>query len=861
MQARNSNQEQSQVIKNNPDLKVSEYQQQLVVLDDFAAYIKANGDNLGNEVSQNALKVLHCLRFIKINKAFILYAVSHPTDPFIYEGGKAGDMDARLLRDFNHLAFHFADASSDQADVYWDKISLLIKDVEDAYQEMKGANQLKPFVRAFQWDHDIGCLEARVIGALKFASQVASYKITTLNEKLNTACAALGFERFIEETIPLQHRYQWLFEYFDREDYFGKPILVGSNGSPDTLILTRPLLAHHLRKYVVGTLGEKDPPPVDPTIALSNCKEKWSATDALHVIQDQNGLIKAIASPDGDNQHWDFLFKQLASPNKVRPILPLSEEIDRGQIFNPWHQQNVFRRLIGVRGSEKPTPYIKKTATTLLPADGKMALFGQGIGTVGLLWDLRYCDLKEEKYTFAQNAGTRILKRKLWQGAPNSIGIAAIRECNDRARESNRVLENNEVLTSPSRQGLRAIVVTGDSFESRINALRIQHYIQATYDIDLPLLIQSEHRPVKEYSFQKQLKDIESLQKQKKITDTQQWEYSLIKRFYAHAAKACIEHQDNDENYFKLVGGYLDFILAQPLFTQRQLWLDETEWFKQVDWRKRDTHGKSLLHYAALAGSVNVATYLMKTHQLKLDDVDQDGNTPMHDACRSNAQVARLFVTFGAQLNFPKNHAGETPRACIQYFYDQEKKCDHIVDDRKFFKRMLISMGIMLIPLIATFILGNPILFYLGIAAYVSVVLPTNLIPLYVIENKFAMKTLPIYQTYHDIKHWFAKKLSQHFSSKPTTTANQSADLNPDKGKVLKVNHILIEPEKLHEPALLNQSIDNKGAVTANKISANSPFTTFNKLTKSKTITFPAHKNDEAKETHDLRIRSMLGTR
>lgn len=623
---------------------------ELTTLNEFKTYLSAHR-HAKDATYKDALKVIDCLRFVKVNKEFIIHAITYPNDKAVYQGGKLGDQDSRLLRDFKGTSFHFASYDEKQGEAYWNAISNLVNQVEKAYQHMKTQNQLPGFVMAFLWDEDVGCLEARTSGALKYAANLLSNPLVSIKNKVQEAAHAVASQR--EDGEDSQRTYGRIFDYLDQENQFGNLVLCPDD-EKSPIVLTRHLLAQHLPQHYRSLYPEEKAPAVDAKTYLPTLdSQALTAELAIKVINQGNGLVKTVASPANDNQHWDFLFKQLKNPEKERPFLPLPISLDQTKVFNPKTRQTITRTRTTSRGAPKATPFIKKTAATLLPADGKMILYGQGVENVGILWDVNYCHLKSEKYTFRKNVGSDGLKKKLWVGAPQSVGIDQLRQQNERAREAWTTREHNEILASPSKQAVRAIFATADNLDARLNALRIQQYIaKDEIGLTLPLLIQTSTRPIKEYSLEQQIKDIDVLRQSRFLSAADR---QLIKDFYSPHVGVLSENVPR-----KLLCSYLDYALTLPV-QEKVAILASEHIAPYLDLRTVDERGANLLHQAAEAGQSNIIKFLIEKHSANIHMRDNEGNTPLHYACKASPRAAKILMAYGADLN-AVNHNGKRAR-------------------------------------------------------------------------------------------------------------------------------------------------------------------------------------------------------
>jgi len=85
--------------------------------------------------------------------------------------------------------------------------------------------------------------------------------------------------------------------------------------------------------------------------------------------------------------------------------------------------------------------------------------------------------------------------------------------------------------------------------------------------------------------------------------------------------------------------------------------------------------GKTLLHYAANKGYLEIVTLLLEKGA-GINIQDKDGRTPLHEAMSYRAfEVARFLVENGANVNL-KNKDGETPIISVVYLDDKKLAVD-----------------------------------------------------------------------------------------------------------------------------------------------------------------------------------------
>jgi len=222
------------------------------------------------------------------------------------------------------------------------------------------------------------------------------------------------------------------------------------------------------------------------------------ANNVIGLIKHVRALVKIIESPRGDNinKHWDFLLEQLASPVENRPRRNISSSCDRTIIYNPftqiWERPSEEYRDRN-RGREKVIEFTKKTATTLLPRDGRIRLYTpnyhQGYHKVGLIFNRKLCRI-DDRYVFPSNAWTNA---KWWIKGNNdkNLDFAAIglRRLKDRLKTPSQHHSMNEILSRLQEKALCGVFFTEDRIDLKLNAMYRALYIFQRLGINLPILL------------------------------------------------------------------------------------------------------------------------------------------------------------------------------------------------------------------------------------------------------------------------------------------------------------------------------------------------------------------------------------
>ncbi|MEN9916396.1 MAG: hypothetical protein RLY40_328 [Pseudomonadota bacterium] len=131
-----------------------------------------------SKFKKDAIKLIESLKFIKINLAFIGYAVENKTNPVIYVCEH--DFKRGVIRDLNGISIHLnAYHNKKEAQTAF---ANLVQQFENAIVAMQRLGRLEIFVRQLQYDKNIDCVEARVSKALLFATACMSTSAHSLDQ-------------------------------------------------------------------------------------------------------------------------------------------------------------------------------------------------------------------------------------------------------------------------------------------------------------------------------------------------------------------------------------------------------------------------------------------------------------------------------------------------------------------------------------------------------------------------------------------------------------------------------------------------------------------------------------------------------
>ncbi|MCX7116935.1 MAG: ankyrin repeat domain-containing protein [Legionellales bacterium] len=142
--------------------------------------------DISGKVMADSIKVLECLLFISMNKVFLDYAHMHQysTDPIILGSIFSSDKDRlkhHVIRDpYNYTSIHIYQSAkiAEESGHLFDSAVLYIATLQDAIHDLVAASkgmstkQLTLFFYKFTYENDIGCIDARISTALKYAIEL-----------------------------------------------------------------------------------------------------------------------------------------------------------------------------------------------------------------------------------------------------------------------------------------------------------------------------------------------------------------------------------------------------------------------------------------------------------------------------------------------------------------------------------------------------------------------------------------------------------------------------------------------------------------------------------------------------------------
>jgi hypothetical protein len=257
-------------------------------------------------------------------------------------------------------------------------------------------------------------------------------------------------------------------------------------------------------------------------------KEKMTTYDLLGLVKSGNALIKAISNTNLDF-YIDQMDPKITDPARKRPSrtkyfiqVYSSNDPERAKILKNKNIPKVtnIRKKTAVKdyqvgvgkavrnGNTLPHTYTKKTSTTLIPSDPRyMSLAGE----VGIVWDIRDCDLSDERYVLAVNGGTNLCQ---WLGTikipadlyEKAVSVADLKAKNDKTVREKKTISHNEILAKLPFTPKGFFIKTNNIY-NRILVLHMMHHTIHRLNIkELPIVIIEREACL--YSLVEQIQDI-----------------------------------------------------------------------------------------------------------------------------------------------------------------------------------------------------------------------------------------------------------------------------------------------------------------------------------------------------------------
>lgn len=445
---------------------------------------------IADQLKKNIRKILSCLCWIKVNEAFIRYAIENKHDKnnaAIYPN--AQDKEKGVIRDHNGIAIHL---SYDDPDTAIADYHALITQIIEGYHIAKQRSLQAAFFSKFELNEQIGCMEARTARPLKFAMLLKTTTIPAFNDLIDYFDTylndyALDINTMTEIEV-YTNAYQFFAPYLTEQVMYNNQVI-------------------KLNKEIIDAYFEN-------VLCINKPQESdtvWQNIYPISLIQEGNALVKTF-NPNLKN--FNHLLAQLKDPENIRPIEKLGKDTDRTKVYRADSNRVIVRQLTGARGRSKKTTYTKKTATSLLPTHGQMWLFN-GIGydknTIGLLFDINQCDIKPYYY-FKKNIASVTkwwVGERITQNNENFISSQALKKELSRPLNPDQILPHNEILAKLQICAVKAAFTLINKKLNRLQCLAAAASAEITLNHgSITALILSAHHAPQLYSPEKMLTDL-----------------------------------------------------------------------------------------------------------------------------------------------------------------------------------------------------------------------------------------------------------------------------------------------------------------------------------------------------------------
>lgn len=175
------------------------------------------------EIKRNILIVINCLQYIEINLDTIAACIEAKAIPYASER----DRKNGVLRDLYGTSFHVA--NFENGEIAQKDLAEYIQSVKFAITEMYQQQKLTDFIKRFEYNQNVGCLEARTEKPLTFA---AGFSFLNLDHEMQHL-----FEKFTDDVAA---NYQAVYNHF--KPLFNQTIVHNNTD----IILTKEILDKYM---------------------------------------------------------------------------------------------------------------------------------------------------------------------------------------------------------------------------------------------------------------------------------------------------------------------------------------------------------------------------------------------------------------------------------------------------------------------------------------------------------------------------------------------------------------------------------------------------------------------------------------
>ena len=189
-------------------------------LDELARFVTS--EDFEDDIKQDALRVINCLKYIKANTSFIKFFIEnrdaicrqHQSGNIFYDNGdplllSKEDRRHGVIRDKNGTSMHFNryDDPNLAASALIEHVTIF----EDDASYMRSVGHLNLFVRCFEYDAEKGCIEARTSRSMDMAEMIRQNNgKVTLDILMHSLSLTAGFnDEFLtaHEKRKVAHRF------------------------------------------------------------------------------------------------------------------------------------------------------------------------------------------------------------------------------------------------------------------------------------------------------------------------------------------------------------------------------------------------------------------------------------------------------------------------------------------------------------------------------------------------------------------------------------------------------------------------------------------------------------------------------
>lgn len=308
---------------------------------------------------------------------------------------------------------------------------------------------------------------------------------------------------------------------------------IGTGVVAATAVTGSALAVHHREKGLAKSVNrfkevlnenkkKDDPKEEKPTERRSEAYRAivWRTEGMAKMIR-SNFFLDKDKRPDSDK--WDFLMNQILNPSKNRPKREAEKEGNIKVAMNPLtglpadpsHMREDY-------DTTKNHDWTVLTSVTILPKDGNIELFG-GHG-IGILMDVRFCNLNDQKFIFNKEAMTfndwwlrdDVRSQQLQQQYQGKT-IDQVRKEERLAEPSSATRAYSEQLISLNARSITGIILHPNPlskprnqayYEERFAAIDRKNYTSYLLGQVLPIIILGPKVGVEEYSIEEQNNDI-----------------------------------------------------------------------------------------------------------------------------------------------------------------------------------------------------------------------------------------------------------------------------------------------------------------------------------------------------------------